>query len=453
MASVAIIGGAGYVGLTYAAMLAHRGHQVWGLDVDEAKTAMLSSGQCSIYEPGLEELMRQGLASGRLRFTTSYADAIPDADFVFLCVGTPADQNGRANLQYLACASESLARCLQGHTIVVNKSTVPIGSVNFVERLLERWAPAGTTHAVVSNPEFLREGSAVSDLLNPDRIVLGGTDADALQRVADLYEPLSVPIVATDPRSAELIKYAANAFLATKISFINEIALICERFGADVATVATGIGLDHRIGAAFLNPGIGFGGSCFPKDVRALASMALDAGHESMLLNAVLEINQQMRGLVLDKLEMALDGLSNRTIAVLGLSFKPETDDIREAPSVDLIDGLVAAGARVRLTDPAALRHVANRWCGVDLINDPYAAAMGADALVLVTEWDQYTRLDLNRLANSMRGRVLVDGRRVFTPAAAREAGFHYFGIGHPSGPLLIAEPSYFSSYLSMAAD
>jgi len=455
LARISIIGGAGYVGLAYAAALADLGHEVWGLDLDDAKVQALSAGHCPIYEPGLAELIQRGLSTGRLRFTTDYGQAVPGAEFLFLCVGTPSDEQGRADLSYVVEATKSLARHLDGHTILVNKSTLPVGSVTLVEGLLMRHAEPGVTYAVVSNPEFLREGSAVHDLMHPDRVVLGGSNADAVQRVAELYASFGAPIVVTDPRSAELIKYASNAFLAAKISFINEIALICEQLGGDVASVTSGIGLDQRIGRAFLNAGVGFGGSCFPKDVRALTMMARDAGLDSSLLTAILDINRRMRLVVVEKLENSLGDLRGRSITLLGLAFKPDTDDVREAPAIDIVDALVAREARVRVSDPAALEHVEGRWNGVELIEDPYAAAMGADAVVLVTDWNQYRVIDLTKLANSMRGDVLVDGRRVFSPAQAAAAGLTYLGIGHSSetvSPRAFDLASY-GAYLSMAAD
>jgi UDPglucose 6-dehydrogenase len=453
MANIAIIGGGGYVGLSYAAVLAEFGHTVTALDVDEVKIASLLAGHCPIYEPGLEDYLRRGAETGRIRYTSDYAQAVPDAEFVFLCVGTPPDHAGRADLQYVVQASETLARHLSGHTIIVNKSTLPVGSVGLVERIVGRGLPAEATFSVVSNPEFLREGSAIEDLLRPDRIVLGSTDREAMERVADLYGSMDVPVIMTDPRSAEMIKYAANAYLATKISFINEIALICERLGADVTAVSDGMGLDHRIGRSFLHAGVGFGGSCFPKDVQALLAMAQDVNVDPTLLGATLSINKRMREVVLEMIEAALPDLSGKTVTVLGLSFKPNTDDIREAPAIDIIEALLARGAEVRICDPVALGHVYGRWPQARLMSDPYAATTGADAVVLVTEWEQYRRLDLQRLANTMRGNLLVDGRRAFNAQLAREAGFNYTGIGHAREQAQVIELRYLTPYLTAAAD
>jgi UDPglucose 6-dehydrogenase len=434
MARIAVIGGAGYVGLTYAAALAELGHDVVGLDVDATKVEALRDGRSPIFEPGLDVLLQRGLAEGRLRFTTEYAAAVPSADFAFICVGTPSDADGRADMQYVATAARQIGAHGCGHTIVVNKSTLPVGSAHFVGEILTEHAHAGATFTVVSNPEFLREGSALHDVFHPDRIVLGASDEADARRVAALYGPLGAEILVTDPRSAEMIKYASNAFLASKISFINEVALICERFGADVSVVADGMGLDERIGRRFLNAGAGFGGSCFPKDVKALASMARDAGLEPTMLAAVLGTNDAMRSHVVARVEERLGCLAGKTIAVLGLAFKPDTDDIREAPALAVLRKLVAAGARVQATDPVAMPHVAGQVPEVSLMADAYAAATGADAVILMTEWAEYRTMDLDHLANAMRGRLLVDARNALAPSAALEAGFDYVGIGRVGG-------------------
>jgi UDPglucose 6-dehydrogenase len=430
MARIAVIGGAGYVGLTYAAALAEIGHEVVGLDLDAGKVQSLGEGRSPIFEPGLEELIQKGLASKRLRFTTEYTQAVPDAEFCYVCVGTPSDASGRADMQYVAAAAAQIGAHGRGHTIVVNKSTLPVGSARFVLEILAEHARPDATFAVVSNPEFLREGCALRDVFQPDRIVLGAdAEADA-RRVAELYGPLHAHVLITDPRSAEMIKYASNAFLASKISFVNEVALICERLGADVSVVAEGMGLDERIGRRFLQAGAGFGGSCFPKDVKALASMARDAGLDPSMLNAVLGINNTMRRHVVQQVADRLGGLTDKTVALLGLAFKPDTDDIREAPALAVIRQLLVGEARVRATDPVAMPHVAAQLPDVALLPDPYAAATGADAVVLMTEWAEYRMLDLDRLANCMRGRLLVDARNVIAPAAARAAGLEYVGIG-----------------------
>ncbi len=444
MARIAIIGGGGYVGLTYAAAFAHLGHDVVGLDIDAAKVHALNEGASPIFEPKLSDLLVAGLEAGRLSFTTDYAQAIPGADFAFICVGTPTGSDGHPDLRYLVAAAESIAQHGQGHTTVVNKSTVPVGSVDLVAQILGRSAQAGASFAVVSNPEFLREGAAINDLFHPDRIVLGASDRGAAEAVAALYAPLGAPVLITDPRSAEMIKYAANAFLATKISFINEVALVCERIGADITSVAEGMGLDSRIGPRFLQAGAGFGGSCFPKDVRALAAVAHDVGVDPTILTAVLGINAGMRATVVRKLATHLGGLAGKSVAVLGLSFKPDTDDIRESPAVDVIRRLVNEGVAVRATDPVAIRHVAVELPDIVLVDDPYAAATGADAVVLMTEWPLYRSLDLEHLANAMRGQLLLDGRNAINRESATAAGLVYEGIGRTALPLrpliLVAE-------------
>lgn len=430
MARIAVIGGAGYVGLSYASAFAELGYDVVGLDIDAAKVAQLSRGSSPIFEPGLEVLLQRGLRSGRLHFSSEYAEVVPDADYVFICVGTPSDSNGAAEMMHIKAAVRSIAGYARGHTIVINKSTMPVGSAQLVCSILEENGTPDATFTVVANPEFLREGSAVHDIFHPDRVVLGCDDAVAAGRVAALYAPLGAPILITDIRSAEMIKYASNAFLAAKISFINEVARICERLGADVDVVARGMGMDGRIGSQFLRAGAGFGGSCFPKDVRALASMARDAGVNTTMLSAVLETNTEMRTLVVDKMRSHLGDLSGRTLCVLGLAFKPNTDDIREAPALAVIADLLAAGAHVRATDPVANRNVAPLFPDVELLADPYEAATGADAVAIMTEWEAYRAMDLARIAAAMRGRVLIDGRNVLRPSAVTAAGLAYEGIG-----------------------
>lgn len=430
LTKIAIVGGAGYVGLSYAAAFAELGYNVVGLDLDSNKVQSLSEGRCPIFEPGLEELLQRGLTSGRLRFTTEYSHAVPGANFVFICVGTPSDITGRAQMMYVKKAAEDIARHMDGHTFIVNKSTMPVGSGDLVARILNQHKKPDVTFTVVSNPEFLREGSAVHDIFHPDRIVLGADDPIQADQVAALYAALGAPVLVTDLCSAEMIKYASNALLATKISFVNEVATICEQLGADVDVVSRGMGMDDRIGPRFLRAGAGFGGSCFPKDVRALASMARDAGVNTSMLNAVLTINADMQRLVVDKVRGRLGGLSGKTVAVLGLAFKPNTDDVREAPALVVIKELLAAGARVRATDPVAMEHVAELFPGIELCRDPYATVMGADAVVLMTEWDDYRAMDLGRMARAMRGRLLIDGRNVYDLKAVQAIGLTYEGIG-----------------------
>lgn len=430
MTKIAVVGGAGYVGLSYAAAFAELGYDVVGLDTDEAKVGALSAGSSPIFEPGLEDLLRRGLQNGRLRFTTEYRDAVPDADYVFICVGTPSDITGQAQMLYVKSAARSIAKHGRGHTFIVNKSTMPVGSARLVSGIVEKHNDNGASFTVVSNPEFLREGSAVHDIFHPDRIVLGAEDPQAAEQVAALYAPLGAPVLITDLATAEMIKYASNALLATKISFINEVARICERLNADVDMVACGMGMDDRIGPRFLRAGAGFGGSCFPKDVRALASMARDAGVDTNMLNAVLSINADMRRHVVAKVRSHIGSLAGKTVSVLGLAFKPDTDDIREAPALDVIRELLAGGARVRATDPVATKHVATVLPDIELFSDPYETVTGSDATILMTEWDVYRSLNLSRMANSMRGNVLIDGRNTFDPEKVAVAGLTYEGIG-----------------------
>lgn len=430
LATIAVAGGAGYVGVSYSVLLADLGHQVTGLDREINRVALLNQGQAPFHEPGLQPLLEKGLATGRLTFTTDYASSVPDADFVLICVGTPSTPSGAADTSAIMETAQMIAQHATGHTIVVNKSTMPVGSVTYVADILAEHARPGVSFDVVSNPEFLREGSAIHDIYHPDRIVLGADSLTAANAVAALYERLESPVLFTTPRAAEMIKYASNAFLATKISFINEVATICESLGADVNAVVQGMGLDSRIGPQFLHPGIGFGGSCFPKDVRALAQMAQDHGCHPALLRTVLEINHAMRASVLRKVESHLGTLEGATIGILGLSFKPNTDDIREAPAVALIEQLLASGARVRATDPVAMRNVAAIHPDITYAKDAYGAALGADAVVLVTEWDHYRMIDPYRLANAMRGDLIVDGRNVLCPQDFTEADLVYEGIG-----------------------
>jgi UDPglucose 6-dehydrogenase len=432
MARICIVGAGGYVGLGYAAALADLGHDVVGLDVAADRVAALNRGAPPVYEPGLEELLARTLAAGRLRFTTAYAEAVPGAEFVFLCVGTPSLSDGDADLRQVRAAAAAIGRHLVPgrHAYVVNKSTMPVGSAELVAGLVAEHAPAGAGFAVVANPEFLREGRAVHDILHPDRVVLGAEDRAAAEAVAALYAPLGAPVLITDPRSAEMVKYAANAFLATKISFINEVARVCEKLGADVEVVAEGLGLDPRIGPRFLRAGLGFGGSCFPKDVGALTRMADEAGLHPGLLRAVLEINAEARRRFVARCEKLLGGLDGTVLAVWGLSFKEDTDDLRGSPALDVIALAQERGAAIRAHDPAAMANAARRLAGVALCASPYAAAEGADAVLVCTPWREFRRVDLGRVAAAMRGDLLLDGRNLYDPEAARAAGLRYEGIG-----------------------
>jgi len=429
MSAIAVIG-TGYVGLTTAVCLAKLGHQVVGVDIDEAKVARLQSGQATIYEPGLEELMRETQKSGRLVFTSDYREGIPAADFVFIAVGTPPGRRGEADLVYVKQAAKGIAGAMKKSVTIVNKSTVPIGTGNIVARIVGENLRDEIPFHVVSNPEFLREGSAIHDFMHPDRLVFGSHDEPAARAVAGLYSKLDTRILVTDLHTAEMIKYASNAFLATRISFINEMARICERVDADVKVVSEGMGMDRRIGPLFLDAGIGYGGSCFPKDVKALARMAETMGYHPELLDAVMEINLDQRTLVVEKLREVLGGLRGQVIGLLGLSYKPNTDDVREAPAIDVIENLLQKGADVRAYDPKAMPVLKAQMNSIQYCTDAYAVATGADALLVVTEWDEFRQLDLDRVKSQMRRPVIVDGRNIFDPRAMRERGFVYRGVG-----------------------
>jgi len=414
------------------ACFADLGNRVTCIDVDEKKVALLKNGGVPIYEPGLEELVDRNVRAGRLSFTTSYQEGLDGTEFVFVAVNTPPGHAGEADMTYARAAAHSIAENLTSPAIVVNKSTMPIGTGDWVQGVLARYGTVAT--AVVSNPEFLREGAAVADFNRPDRVVLGADDPAAAEKVAELYSPLKAPIVITDLRTAEMVKYASNAFLATKISFINEIASICEAMGADVKQVARGMGLDARIGSAFLDAGIGFGGSCFPKDVQALAHMAALSGCHPQLLRAVLEINGDARRSIILKLRAVLGALDEKTITVLGLAFKPNTDDLREAPALEIIHLLQSAGAKIRTYDPAAMEKAQETLKDVTFCWDAYEAARGADAVVLVTEWNEFKQLDLDRLRSVMARPIFVDGRNVYDQETMSAHGFTYLSIGRKPG-------------------
>jgi UDPglucose 6-dehydrogenase len=429
MKTIAVIG-AGYVGLTTAACMADLGNSVCALDIDAARIAGLRKGKIPIFEPGLEETLVRNMRAGRLHFTTDYAEGLAGAAFAFIAVDTPMGRRGAADLSSVRQAAQGIARVLREPLTIVNKSTVPIGTGDIVSQLVRQHGDGKVPFAVVSNPEFLREGSALHDFMHPDRVVLGAHDRKAAEAVAELYAPLECPLLITDLYTAEMIKYASNAYLATRISFINEIARICERLDADVKVVAKGMGMDRRIGGAFLEAGLGYGGSCFPKDVRALARMAEQMGYHPELLDAVIEINQDQRRLVVEKLRDLLGTLRNQTIALLGLAFKPNTDDIRDAPALDLIAQLQQKGARLKVYDPAAMPRARAVLSAVTYCKDAYDAARGADALVVVTEWNEFQQLDLRRIKGLMRRPVVVDGRNLYNRDAMRTLGFVYRGIG-----------------------
>jgi UDPglucose 6-dehydrogenase len=439
--------GTSYVGLTTAACFADMGNTVCCIDIDERKIGVLRRGALPIHEPGLQEVVVRNSERGRLSFTTSYKEGIGDAEFVFIAVGTPDDGSGGADLSQVRAAAKSIAEHLDQQLIVVNKSTVPIGTGDLVTSIIDEHRSADVRFSLVSNPEFLREGSALSDCMRPDRVVLGSIDLEAAERVAELYYPLKCPVIITDLRTAEMIKYASNAFLATRISFINEIAGICEGLGADVKEVARGMGYDARIGSQFLDAGLGFGGSCFPKDVRALMRMGKDAGQHPQLLEAVLDINDDRRRWAVAKVRDRLGDLRNRQIALLGLAFKPDTDDIRNAASIDLIRLLQAEGACIAAYDPEANENTRGVTEDVAFHADAYSAADGADAIVLVTEWNEFTNLDLAELKRRMRGKLLLDGRNLYEPAELAALGFDYVGVAR--GEAVSSQTSAISSQLS----
>ncbi len=457
--------GTGYVGLVTGACLAHVGHDVMCVDNNPAKVELMKSGVSPIYEPGLSEIMQSAMSSGKLTFTTDLAAGVAHGEILFIAVGTPPLPNGSSDTQYVEAVARGIGQHLNGeYKVIVNKSTVPIGSGDWVKMLVMDGVAARTKQPslvgagggdiqsgaftakfdVVSNPEFLREGSAIYDTLNPDRIVLGSNNQQAIDLMIELYAPIidreyaedrqmpPVNLLTTDLGSAEMIKYAANAFLATKISFINEIANICERVGADVTQVATGIGLDSRIGNKFLNAGIGWGGSCFPKDLAALIHTGADYGYDARLLKATVSVNHQQRTLVIQKLQNSLKILKGKTIGLLGLTFKPDTDDLRDAPALDIIQKLIELGAKVKAYDPiiSAGSGIHSQLADVNLVASPNLLAEDSDALVLMTEWAEFQQLNYQELAQLMRSPLAIDCRNFLSATDLRAAGFHYIGIG-----------------------
>lgn len=429
MKNLAVIG-TGYVGLVTGTCFADLGNKVTCIDIDEHKIELLREGKTPIYEPGLEEVIRRNVAAGRLWFSTSYEEGLRDAEFVFIAVGTPSGVDGEADLQYVRMAAETIAHTMDHPLIIINKSTVPVGTGDWVADIIRKHQPAPVDFSVVSCPEFLREGSALADFMSPDRVILGSLDREAAAHVAQLHLSLRAPIMLTDLRTAEMIKYASNAFLATRISFINEIATICERVGADVKEVAAGMGYDKRIGRAFLDAGVGYGGSCFPKDVKALEYMGLLHGAHPALLRAVMEINRDQRRLIVHKLRDMLGSLDGKRIGLLGLAFKPNTDDMRDAPAIEVGHMLVREGAEVQGYDPVAMGVAVRVMPDVVMCKSAYELAEGCDALVVMTEWNEFKQLDLARVRSLMRTPVIVDGRNVYEPQTMLEAGFLYRGIG-----------------------
>ena len=433
MENLAVVG-VGYVGLVTGACFADLGNRVVALDINAERIEGLRRGVMPIYEPGLEELVARNVAAGRLSFTTSYEEALREAGFAFIAVGTPGGAEGEADLQHVRQSAEAIARTMQAPLIIVNKSTVPVGTGDWVADIVRANQRTPIPFSVVSNPEFLREGSAIADFMNPARNVLGSTDTRAAEKVAQLHLPLRAPILITDLRTAEMVKYASNAFLATKISFINEIANICEALGADIKEVATGMGYDPRITRHFLEAGLGYGGSCFPKDVKALAYMAAEQGRHPQLLQAVMDINEDRRIQLIEKVRMLVGDLPGKVVGLLGLTFKPNTDDLREAPALDVAQRLMAAGARVRAYDPVGMLRAKELLPALETAESPYALAEGADVLVVCTEWNEFKQLDLARIRELLRHPGVVDGRNIYDPKVMARLGFQYLGFGQGYG-------------------
>ncbi len=425
--------GTGYVGLIQAACLAELGNHVTGLDVDERKVELLKQGKSPIYEPGIEELLKRNLDESRLTFTTSYADAIPNADVVFIAVGTPSADDGRADLTYVQAAAKSIGQHLNGYTVVVNKSTVPVGTGDVVSEIIKKEYTGGFD--VASNPEFLREGSAIHDFMEPDRVVIGNASPKARKILETLYRPLNAPILFTDVKTAEMIKYASNAMLATQISFINSVAQICEQVGADVTKVAAGMRLDGRIGKrAFLDAGVGYGGSCFPKDVKALIQIAHDHGVHFEILESVEDVNAMQQRTTIEKIRSLVGGeLKGKRIALWGLAFKPKTDDLREAPAMAIAAVLLSEGASVIAYDPVAGEAARKELKDLELAKTPMQAAKDADVLAMLTEWDEFRELDLAELKKVMHHPRVVDGRNLYELETAKAAGLTYHSIGRPT--------------------
>ncbi len=422
--------GVGYVGLVTAACFADLGNRVIALDVIEEKINGLKLGKLPIYEPGLKELVEHNLQAKRLSFTTSYPESLDGTEFVFIAVGTPMGVDGEADLHYVEAAARAIAENMTAPLIIINKSTVPVGTGDWVADIVRSYQKQPIPFSVVSCPEFLREGAAIGDFMQPHRTVLGSLNPEAAEKVAQLHLALRAPIVLTDLRTAEMIKYASNAFLATKISFINEIANICECLGADVKEVAIGMGYDARIGKQFLDAGIGYGGSCFPKDVKALAYMAAEKGRHPQLLYTVMEINDDRREMAVAHIKEMVGDFQGKVIGLLGLSFKPNTDDMRDAPSISIAQKLQDDGATVRAYDPVAMEVAKPLLPGVEMMPDPYTLAQGCDALVVVTEWNEFKQLDKPRLRDLMRHPVLFDGRNIYEPDEMVKYGFIYRGVG-----------------------
>ena len=429
---IAVIG-TGYVGLVTGACFADFGMRVTCVDKDEQKISSINEGRMPIYEPGLDALVAKGVREGRLGFSTDVRGTIEQSLVVFLAVGTPPSGDGSADMSQIDEVANEIARSLNGYKVIVTKSTVPVGAASRIKKIIEENKTTPSRFSVAANPEFLREGAAINDFMRPDRVVIGCTDDEAVAILKDIYRPLfliETPFVITTPESAEMIKYASNAFLATKVSFINEIAGLCERLGADVHDVSRGMGMDARIGSKFLHPGPGFGGSCFPKDAQALVALGRSVDYDVRIVDAALRVNESQKSSIIERIKRLLPHLEGKTVAILGLAFKPETDDMRESPSLKIIDDLVKAGARVRVYDPAAMESARRLLPDVVYCEDEYEAARGSDGLVVVTEWNQFRSLDMERLHQAMREPNIIDLRNLYEPETMRSAGFRYLAMG-----------------------
>ncbi len=429
---IAVIG-TGYVGLVTGACFAEFGVDVTCVDVDTTKIEKLNNGIIPIYEPGLDSIVEKNVKAGRLHFTTEIGSAVAEAQVVFLAVGTPPKDDGSPDMSYYQQAAKDVAEAMNGYKVLVTKSTVPIGTGKWLRDFVTANLKSPTEFGVASNPEFLREGAAIDDFMRPDRVVIGSNEDQAIEVMKELYRPLfliETPIVITSLEAAELIKYAANAFLATKITFINEVANLCDAIGCDVHDVARGMGMDNRIGRKFLHPGPGYGGSCFPKDTRALTTVADQFGVETRIVDAVIEANDRQRDAMIPKIEKLVGNLSGKKIGVLGLSFKPETDDMRESPAIEIIHTLVERGATVRAFDPVAMEEAKHFLKGIEYASDEYDAIKGADALVIITEWNQFRALDMEKVKQLLKAPKIADLRNIYEPADMRALGFDYVGVG-----------------------
>jgi UDPglucose 6-dehydrogenase len=422
--------GAGYVGLVTAACFANLGNNVVCVDINSEKIKSLKKGIIPIYEPGLGELVKDGLRKGRLKFTTDIKPAVKKSTIIFIAVGTPPKDNGEADLSYVENVARKIAKDMPSYRLIVEKSTVPVYTGRKIEATIKANNRRRVKFDVASNPEFLREGQAIDDFMHPDRIVIGVRSKKARDILVRLYEVLKVPIVVTDIESAELIKHASNSFLATKISFMNSLSNICEKCGADVVNVAKGVGLDRRIGPEFLNAGVGFGGFCFPKDLEAFIRISEKLGYEFDILRAVKKVNEHQKIFFVKKIEEALWILNGKTVAVLGLSFKPNTDDMRYAPSIDIINMLKNEGVKIKAFDPKAMKNARKVLSGITFCKDAYSAAKGSDCLIIVTDWNEFKEMDLKRVKRLMKQPVIADGRNIYNPSVVRKLGFKYIGIG-----------------------